>query len=178
MNEALQRNVKIIFTGPVAAGKSTAINAISDIPAVMTDEIATDEKRDLKQNSTVAMDYGILKIPGGETLHLYATPGQERFDSMWDVLVEGGLGLVLLINNNSKSAFEDLDYFLRTFHSFIANTALVIGITNMDRSASPSIQDYNDYMQSKQLRYPVFDVDARDKRDVQIMLQALLHSIR
>ncbi len=83
---------KIIFAGPVGAGKTTAIKSLSDIPVMTTDEDATDMTTNRKPQTTVAMDYGLLKLEGGERVHLYGTPGQERFDFMWDILTEGGLG--------------------------------------------------------------------------------------
>ena len=83
---------KIIFTGPVGAGKTTAISALSDTEIVCTNEAATDMTQDRKKETTVAMDYGIMKLAGGERIHLYGTPGQERFNFMWEILVEGGIG--------------------------------------------------------------------------------------
>lgn len=83
-------NHKIIFTGPVGAGKTTAITSISDVPTLRTDEIASDMTKNRKSETTVAMDYGILNLGNGERVHLYGTPGQERFNFMWDILTEGG----------------------------------------------------------------------------------------
>ncbi|RLW67194.1 MAG: GTP-binding protein, partial [gamma proteobacterium symbiont of Stewartia floridana] len=62
---------KIIFSGPVGAGKTTAIQSISDILPVTTDEQASDMTRNLKNGTTVAMDYGLIKLPGTERIHLY-----------------------------------------------------------------------------------------------------------
>ena len=88
---------KIIFAGPMGAGKTTAIAAISDIDVVSTESAATDEVALRKANTTVAMDYGVLRLEGGSSVHLYGTPGQERFSFMWDILTEGGMGLVLML---------------------------------------------------------------------------------
>ncbi|MEE9356953.1 MAG: ATP/GTP-binding protein [Sedimenticolaceae bacterium] len=77
-------NYKIIFTGPVGARKTTAINAVSDTPVIMTDEVASDMTRTRKKSTTVAMDYGVMNLGSGERVHLYGTPGQERFNFMWD----------------------------------------------------------------------------------------------
>lgn len=177
MSEAEARSYKIIFTGPVGAGKSTAINTISDIPTVSTEEMATDETKDMKQKTTVAMDYGTLKIPDGDVVHLYGTPGQDRFNYMWEILTEGGLGLVLLINNANPAPLEDLDNFLEAFDDFITRTALAVGVTNMDSSTESNMNLYYEHMEKKNLKFPIFDVDARNKRDVQILLQSLLYSI-
>jgi signal recognition particle receptor subunit beta len=84
---------KIIFTGPVGVGKTTAIQSISDVPPIKTDAAAGDMTKARKSETTVAMDYGIMHLDDGEKIHLYGTPGQERFDFMWDILSVGGLGL-------------------------------------------------------------------------------------
>lgn len=170
-------NYKIVFTGPVASGKTTAINTISGISTVSTDETATDETKDLKKNTTVAMDYGLLKMPSGGVVHLYGTPGQERFSYMWDILTEGALGLILLINNKSASPFKELDHYMTAFDSFINNTSLVIGITHMDKKQQPSIKQYQQHLMSKGKKHPIFEVDSRNDRDIKILLQALLYSL-
>ena len=104
---------KIIFTGPVGAGKTTAINSISDLPPIKTDASASDMAKYRKASTTVALDYGVMNLPGGEKLHLYGTPGQERFDFMWDILVTGGIGLVLLLDNTRADPFQDMRFFFR-----------------------------------------------------------------
>lgn len=169
---------KILISGPVGAGKSTAIGTLSDTPVVATEELASDETRDLKQNTTVAMDYGVLKIPGGDAVHLYGTPGQDRFDYMWEVLAEGALGLILLVGNNNPDPMGFLDNFIKAFDDLISRTGLAVGITNTDRKAEPRLSDYQAFMMERNLKHPVFLVDARDRKDMQILLQALLYSIK
>ncbi len=168
---------KIIFTGPVGAGKTTAINAISDMPPIKTDAAASDMTKTRKNSTTVALDYGVMNLPGGEKLHLYGTPGQERFDFMWDILVNGGIGLVLLLDNTRSDPFVDMKFFLDTFQKFIGETAVAIGVTQMDLSDSPSIDDYHLQLQSYNVKCPIFAVDAREKSDVSLLVQALLYSL-
>ena len=98
-------NYKIIFTGPVGAGKTTAIASLSDIPPVSTEEKATDFSNPEKLNTTVALDYGKVTLEGGGCIHLYGTPGQKRFDFMWDILTTGGLGLILLLDNTRTDPY-------------------------------------------------------------------------
>lgn len=168
---------KIIFTGPVGAGKTTAINSISDVPPVTTDAAASDMTKSRKSSTTVAMDYGIMNLAGGEKLHLYGTPGQERFDFMWDILTTGGVGLILLLDNTRADPFQDMKFFLDTFDKFIADTSVAIGVTQMDLSKKPTIDDYHIQLHALDLRPPVFAVDARVKSDVSLLIQALLYSL-
>ncbi|MDD2723062.1 MAG: ATP/GTP-binding protein [Methylovulum sp.] len=168
---------KIIFTGPVGAGKTTAIHSISDVPPIKTDASASDMAKMRKASTTVAMDYGIMNLPGGEKLHLYGTPGQERFDFMWDILVTGGIGLVLLLDNTRADPFQDMKFFLDTFDKFISDTTVAIGVTQMDLSAKPTIEDYHAHLNNLGIKPPVFAVDARVKSDVSLLIQALLYAL-
>lgn len=164
---------KIIFSGPVGAGKTTAIATISDIPPVKTEKVATDETRQVKPNTTVAMDYGVIYL-GEERVHLYGTPGQERFDFMWDILSQGAIGLVLLISNARPDPFADLRLFLDSFKPFASEMRMVIGLTQFDRHSAPSIEDYQQELLKIGLKVPVFEVDARSRPDVSLLIQALL----
>jgi uncharacterized protein len=168
---------KIIFTGPVGAGKTTAIHSISDVKPVLTDAVASDMTKTRKAATTVAMDYGVMNLDGGEKIHLYGTPGQERFDFMWDILTNGGIGLILLLDNSRADPFQDMTFFLKAFGRFISDTSVAIGITQMDVSSTPSIDDYHLQLQGASFRPAVFAVDAREKNDVSLLVQALLYSI-
>ncbi len=170
---------KIIFSGPQGAGKTTAIATISDIPPVRTDASTREEgaTRYGKEGITVAMDYGLMKLASGDKIHLYGTPGQERFNFMWEILCEGGLGLVLLIDNARADPLADLEFFLTAFQAFIQHTELAIGVTRMDLQAMPSLSQYREKLQHLALNPPLFQVDARNKRDVSLLLQALLFSL-
>ncbi|MEE9396323.1 MAG: ATP/GTP-binding protein [Methylococcales bacterium] len=168
---------KIIFTGPVGAGKTTAISSISDKPPVKTDEVATDMAKSRKLKTTVAMDYGILNLNGGERIHLYGTPGQERFDFMWEILTTGGIGLVLLLDNTRSDPFKDMRFFLDAFKKFVDQTEVIIGVTQMDQQGGPEIGDYHMQLRGSGINPPIFEVDARVKDDVSLLVQALLYSL-
>ncbi|WP_347989966.1 ATP/GTP-binding protein [Methylomonas sp. AM2-LC] len=168
---------KIIFTGPVGAGKTTAITTISDAPPIKTDAAASDMTKNRKPSTTVAMDYGVMNLAGGEKIHLYGTPGQERFDFMWDILTVGGIGLILLLDNTRDYPFKDMKFFLDAFDKFINQTGVAIGVTQMDLNNKPSIDEYHAQLHSQGLKLPVFSVDAREKNDVSLLVQALLFSL-
>lgn len=168
---------KIIFTGPVGAGKTTAIEAISDIAPVRTDARATDMTTRRKPSTTIAMDYGLIRLSEREKVHLYGTPGQERFDFMWDILTKGGIGLVLLLDNTRPAPFEDLRFYVTAFRDFIEETRLVVGVTQMDVKPQPVIDEYSRRLRELDLLAPVFEVDARRREDVSMLIECLLLSL-
>lgn len=165
---------KIIFTGPVGAGKTAAISAISDIPPVSTDVMCTGEEQAIKDTTTVAMDYSYIDLGEGKRVHLYGTPGQERFDFMWQVLTQNGLGLVLLINNDTPDPVGKMEFYLDAFADFIARTGVVIGITRIGVDDQASLQEYQNRLLERGQIFPVFEVDGRQANDVKVLIQALL----
>jgi uncharacterized protein len=168
---------KIIFTGPVGAGKTTAIGAISDIEPVTTEAVATDDTKDKKDLTTVAMDYGRIRLDNDEVLHLYGTPGQQRFDFMWELLIEGSIGIVIMLDDENPSPLDDLQAFVSTFSNYIREHAVVVGITRMELGKGPNIEEYRATLAKHDLNVPVFEVDARQPDDVMMLVQALLYSL-
>ncbi|HVJ62348.1 MAG TPA: hypothetical protein VM555_06505, partial [Tahibacter sp.] len=77
---------KIVFTGPMGVGKTTAIAAISDEAPVSTDVFNTDREAFDKALTTAGLDYGHIALDDGTAVRLYGTPGQARFRFMWDIL--------------------------------------------------------------------------------------------
>ena len=123
---------KLVFAGPVGSGKTTAIQTLSDIEVVRTEANASDEVQRLKKTTTVAMDYGLMKLASGDQVRLYGTPGQKRFDFMWDILTENALGLVLMLKASAPDPLADLNGYVTEFREFIDKTALVVGITHTE----------------------------------------------
>ncbi|HHM06512.1 MAG TPA: GTP-binding protein [Gammaproteobacteria bacterium] len=167
-------NDKIIFTGPVGAGKTTAIGAISEEPPVSTDVMATDDTKKMKKNTTVAMDYSFIQLEDGKRVHLYGTPGQDRFDFMWKILVKNGIGLVVLINNDHADPVAQMEFYLDAFSEFIKETAVVIGITRNGIGDQATIEDYQTRLFERGQIVPVFEIDARSEQDVKLLIHALL----
>jgi len=165
---------KIIFTGPVGAGKTAAISAISDVPPVSTDVACMGDERKIKETTTVAMDYSYIKLDDGRVVHLYGTPGQERFNFMWDVLTRNGIGLVLLVNNDHPDPLSQLDLYLDAFDSYIKETGVVIGITRLGISDQANIKDYQQRLMERDQVVPVFEIDGRSSEDVRVLVQALI----
>lgn len=124
----MQQPLKLIVAGTVGAGKTTFVANLSEVETVNTDVLASEEIG--KASTTVAMDYGILTL-NGVTLHIYGTPGQDRFDFMWEVLCEGALGLVLLVAGDQPQTFPQARNILDFITSRIA-VPFVVGVTRED----------------------------------------------
>lgn len=117
MNEGDTQSFKIVVTGPVGAGKTTFITTISEIETVSTEAAISDGNGRIgdKTTTTVGIDFGRLSLAGGLELHLFGTPGQQRFDFMWDIVSQGMLGYILLIDAarpDTHAAAKDIyDHF-------------------------------------------------------------------
>lgn len=166
--------IKIIITGTPGAGKTTAIAAISETPPVRTDTDTTDELSELKAQTTVAMDFGELTLEDGQKVFIYGTPGQQRFDFMWKILVQGGLGLIILVDCTRDDPLADMNMYLANFADFIAETGAVVGLVKRDVSDRPSVDDFYQALNQQGLMFPVFEVDVREQGDVAMMIDALV----
>ncbi len=91
--------IKVVVTGHFAAGKTTLISTISEIPVLATEAGISDETSETKDYTTVTMDFGKLTVKDEDMLaelYMFGTPGQDRFDFMWDVLAEGMDGYIVM----------------------------------------------------------------------------------
>jgi signal recognition particle receptor subunit beta len=167
---------KIIFAGPVGAGKTTAIGAISDIAPVTTDARASDMTLNRKDTTTVALDYGVLMLDEAPRCISMAHPARSGLIS-WDILSHGGIGLILLLDNTRTNPVKDLQFFLNAFRDMLKDAPLVIGVTKTDMRATPSIETYAALLEKFDMRPPIFEIDARSREDVKKLVLALLFSI-
>ncbi len=174
INDGGFREIKLLFAGSVAAGKSTAIESISDVPTIRTDVAASDHVSKLKPLTTVAMDYGEMGLDDGRRLRLYGAPGQRRYDFMSKILCKGALGLVILLDNRIVNPLAELDYYSFVFSDLIESTAMVVGVTHRDQAPEPALQKYEDYFRVRQQPWPVFPVDPRKRSDVVTLVSALV----
>ena len=95
-------NIKLVITGPFASGKTEFIKTISEIGVVLTEKkIHSPMEKAVKEETTVAMDFGRITIDSDLVLYLFGTPGQERFDFMWEILSRGALGAVVIVDSTN-----------------------------------------------------------------------------
>lgn len=132
--------MRLIVTGTVGAGKSTFIRSISEIEVVDTDTRATDETALLKQKTTVAFDFGRLQFGPDMAIHLYGTPGQSRFDFMWDILIRKADAYILLIAAHRPREFRNARQILRFIEERV-QVPMIIGLTHTDCPGAWSEED-------------------------------------
>lgn len=125
------RPLKIVVTGPFAAGKTSLIQSISEVAVLGTEREISDETRSCKETTTVAMDFGRVSLGDGLSLLLFGTPGQRRFEVMWEVLSEGMIGFVLLVNGSDERSAAEAARQLQTFREY-ADVPFVVGVTHLD----------------------------------------------
>lgn len=164
---------KIVFTGPPGAGKTTAIAALSDRPPVVTD-VANHDDTLGKARTTVGMDFGTVALEGGEEVRLFGTPGQERFDFLWPILVKDALGLAILIDNSRADPLADLRLFVKSLSSTLPKIACVIGVGRLETHANPGIEQFVDVLAAAGWAFPVLPVDVRKRDDVLMMVELML----
>lgn len=163
--------LKLVVSGPVGAGKTTLVNTLSQSAVVSTEAEASEDIG--KRHTTVAFDFGTLQL-GGQELHLYGTPGQDRFDFMWEVLCEGALGLVLLVAGDRPQDFAQARGILDFITSRIA-VPFVVGVTRQDLPRVWSPTDVALYFGVPENQ--VVGLNATDPKDARALLAHLLESL-
>ncbi len=167
--------VKIVVTGPFAAGKTTLIRTISEITVLSTEKDITDSTRSRKNETTVAMDFGRITIDRDLVLYLFGTPGQERFDFMWEILGEGMLGYIVLIDVSREDSIEEARGILEAFRK-MANVPFVValnrsnGLDELEEARVRTVLDLEHDV-------PVVPCDAVDRESVKAVLLALLYAV-
>nr|WP_246581231.1 ATP/GTP-binding protein [Deinococcus aestuarii] len=160
--------MKLVVSGPVGAGKTTFVQTLSETPVVATEAEASEDIG--KRHTTVAFDFGTLRLDGQE-LHLYGTPGQDRFSFMWEVLCEGALGLLLLVAGDRPQDFAHA----RNILDFITSRVPVPFLVGVTRQDLPRVWAPADVALYFGLPEPqVVGLNATDPDDARLLLASLL----
>jgi signal recognition particle receptor subunit beta len=127
-----------------------------------------------------SLDFASLDISDYERILLYGVPEQAQSDDALDMLKNGAIGLVLLIDNGRKNPFDDLDRFLNLLEGFIENTGVVIGINRSEEHPSPNIHDYHSHLAKNRQNWkappPIMEVAPGNRREMrQLLLSLLFH---
>jgi|UniRef100_A0A7C2VEZ4 small GTP-binding protein len=173
------KKIKIVIAGPFAAGKTQFINTVSEIKTVKTERRtqAAGEKN-VKDYTTVAMDFGKIRIDDEHELYLFGTPGQSRFDFMWEILGEGALGIIILVDSTDPSTFHEARKIINFFSSRFP-VPMVVGANKQDLPNAWSPDDVATALDiSEEEDIPVLPVSAIDKESVKRVLLTLLEIIK
>lgn len=134
------QTVKIVVTGPFNAGKTELIRAVSEIEVVNTEKKVTSDTEKVKSSTTVAMDFGRITVDNDLVLFLFGTPGQKRFDFMWEILSEGMLGFIVLVDSTRPETFREARGILETFRAY-SPTPYIVVANKQDCPDAWSVED-------------------------------------
>lgn len=126
---------RIVVTGILGAGKSTFVKTASQTEVVAIESNITDKISPLKEKTTVAFDFGKLVLAPNLELHIYGTPGQSRFEFMWEMLINWASAYILLVAAHQPSGFEEARELI-SFMTQRVQVPMVIGLTHMDCSGA------------------------------------------
>ncbi len=169
------QTVKMVITGPFAAGKTEFIQSISEIDVVSTERKVTDYTRSIKQNTTVAMDFGRITVDEELVLYLFGTPGQKRFDFMWEILSEGMLGFVVMVDATKSETFREAQEIIQIFRGY-SQTPFVVAANKQDKADAWTPEDLRIVL-GLPPSIKVLPCVAVDKESVKHVLLELLYSI-
>ena len=134
------QTVKMVVTGPFNSGKTEFIKSVSEIDVVSTERKISTEAERVKETTTVAMDFGRITVDDELVLYLFGTPGQKRFDFMWEILSEGMLGFIVMVDSARPETFREARGILQTFRAY-APTPYVVAANKQDVEDAWEVED-------------------------------------
>ena len=169
------QTVKMVITGPFNAGKTEFIRSISEIDVVSTERKISDATSRVKKATTVAMDFGRITVDNDLVLYLFGTPGQKRFDFMWEILSEGMLGFVILVDSIRPETFREARRILDIFRGY-ATTPYVVAANKQDMEDAWPPEDLRIALKIDP-HVKLLPCVATDKESVKRVLLELLYTI-
>src|SRR5687768_13557114 len=170
------QTVKMVVTGPFSAGKTEFIQSVSEIDVVSTErKISSAAERSVKEATTVAMDFGRITVDEDLVLYLFGTPGQRRFDFMWEILAEGMLGFIVMVDSSKPETFREAKSILETFRAY-APTPYVVAANKQDHPDAWSPDDLRIALRIDP-EVKLLRCVARDRNSVRDVLLELLYAI-
>ncbi len=169
------QTVKMVVTGPFSSGKTQFISTISEIDVVRTERKISSDAEKIKESTTVAMDFGRITVDAELVLYLFGTPGQRRFDFMWEILSEGMLGFVVMVDSSRPETFREAKSILETFRAY-APTPYVVAANKQDHSEAWAPEDLRIALRLDP-NVKLLPCVATNRESVKAVLLELLYSI-
>lgn len=169
------QTVKMVVTGPFSSGKTAFIQSVSEIDVVATERKISSDNERIKETTTVAMDFGRITVDNELVLYLFGTPGQKRFDFMWEILSEGMLGFIVMVDSSRPETFREARTILETFRAY-APTPYVVTANKQDLTDSWTVDDMRIALRLDS-KIKLIPCVAKDKESVKTVLLELLYSI-